>query len=156
MWSSQTIWTIWTITSTLSTILKARLHGKTLPRDPDAPFDSNERTPTANCWPRHRYEECKIERSIHVWAFHFQRISAGSHVQFPWEEHYPGIRHLVAVTRPHRMVGWWNKRTNKQEQRFNFASTADIQDLELRPRDKSAFSQQAIFISNFSQFTSLS
>ena len=26
---------------------------------------------------------------------------------------------------------------------------ADIQDLELRPRDKSDFSQQAIFISNF-------
>ena len=105
-------------------------------------------------------EECRnrkgIERSIWVWAFHFQRISAGSHVQFSWVEHYPGIRRLVAVTRPQRMVGCWNKWTNKQEHRFNFASMADIQDLELRPRDKSDFSQQAIFISDFPQFTSLS
>ena len=156
-------------------------------------------------------KNARIERSICVWAFHFQRISAGSHVQFSWVEHYPGIRRLVAVTRgaihstkisgnfgpklngsvrsnrksfgktgppfevvlfsrsdrsefwlngsrprPQRMVGWWNKWMNKQEQRFNFASMADIQDLELRPRDKSDFPLQAIFISNFPQFTSLS
>ena len=101
-------------------------------------------------------KNARIERSICVWAFHFQRIPAGSHVQFSWVEHYPGIRRLVAVTRPQRMVGWWNKWTNKQEERFNFASMADIQDLELRPRDKNDFSQQAIFISNFPQFTSLS